>query len=140
MSLDMTQKPYIVRALWDWCHDQENTPHILVQVDGRVRVPMAYVSEGKIVLDVSMEATSGLDLTGDAIQFQARFGGVAQHIHVPYTNIVAIFAAETGQGMSFEVPEIEEGVSDVVEIPDVEPEAPKEPPPTPKASPLKLVK
>lgn len=138
MSLDMTQKPYIVRALWDWCNDQGNTPHILVQADSRARVPMAYVAEGKIVLDISMEATSGLDLAGDAIQFQARFGGVAHTIYVPYINIVAIFAAENGQGMSFEVPEIEEEaqayseISEQVEEPKVEVK--------PKASPLKLVK
>lgn len=143
MSTTASQKPYLIRALWDWCNDLGHTPHILVHVDGRTRVPAGYAVDGKIVLDVSMDATSGLDLSGDAIQFQARFAGVAHHIHVPYANIIAIFAAETGQGMPFDL-EGEEG--DDVMLDQVAGEAsdddepPTEPMPPRKASPLKLVK
>ena len=133
MSTTASQKPYLIRALWDWCNDLGHTPHILVHVDGRTRVPAGYAVDGKIVLDVSMDATSGLDLSGDAIQFQARFAGVAHHIHVPYANVIAIFAAETGQGMGFEVDEVVDPVADN----DVE--TPVEAA-VPKASPLKIVK
>ena len=139
-----SQKPYLIRALWDWCNDLGHTPHILVHVDGRTRVPAGYAADGKIVLDVSMDATSGLDLAGDAIQFQARFAGVAHHIYVPYSNVIAIFAAETGQGMPFEVEEaaIEGAAVDVDALDGVEDVPPAEPTPpsSPKASPLKLVK
>lgn len=139
MSTTASQKPYLIRALWDWCNDLGHTPHILVHVDDRTRVPAGYAADGKIVLDVSMDATSGLDLSGDAIQFQARFAGVAHHIHVPYANIIAIFAAETGQGMPFDVEDDDEGDQLNVEQSD-DREPPTEPTPPPKASPLKLVK
>ncbi|TDR33039.1 ClpXP protease specificity-enhancing factor [Hydromonas duriensis] len=142
--LDATQKPYIVRALWDWCNDLGQTPHILVQVTEHARVPMAYVKDGRIVLDVSMEATSDLNLAGDAIDFQARFGGVAHHIHVPYRNIIAIFSAESGQGMSFEFEDVtqDEAAQSPIDTQNESEDEPPSPttPPTGKGSPLKLVK
>ena len=140
MSTTASQKPYLIRALWDWCNDLGHTPHILVRVDGRTRVPAGYAADGKIVLDVSMDATSGLDLSGDAIQFQARFAGVAHHIHVPYANVIAIFAAETGQGMPFDVEGDDGAVGEEQAEKSDEDPPPTEPTPPPKASPLKLVK
>lgn len=127
MSTQASQKPYMIRALWQWCTDLGHTPQIMVAIDARTRVPKGYDDNGKIVLDVSMEATQGLDMGNEWIQFSARFGEVAHQIDIPVGQVVAIFAAETGEGMGFEVDET------VVEV-----ETPIEP--AVKASPLKIVK
>lgn len=97
-------RPYLLRALHDWCTDNGFTPYIAVYVDGSVRVPMEYVKNNEIVLNVGFEATSGLKLGNDAIEFRARFGGVARDIMVPVDHVVAIYARENGQGMAFPVP------------------------------------
>ena len=98
-------RPYLIRALHDWCTDNGFTPYIAVHVDHSVQVPMEYVSNHEIVLNVGFDATSGLDLGNDYIQFKARFGGVAREIHVPVDRVVAIYARENGQGMAFPAPE-----------------------------------
>jgi stringent starvation protein B len=90
--------------LHEWCSDNGFTPYLAVQVDGSVQVPMEFVKNGEIVLNVSMDATSGLRLGNDYIEFKARFGGVAREIHVPLTHVVAIYARENGQGMAFPPP------------------------------------
>jgi len=97
-------RPYLIRALHEWCSDNGFTPYIAVQVDGSVQVPMEFVKNGEIVLNVSMDATSGLRLGNDYIEFKARFGGVAREILVPLTHVVAIYARENGQGMAFPPP------------------------------------
>jgi stringent starvation protein B len=97
-------RPYLIRALHEWCSDNGFTPYIAVQVDGSVQVPMEFVKNGEIVLNVSMDATSGLRLGNDYIEFKARFGGVAREIFVPLTHVVAIYARENGQGMAFPPP------------------------------------
>ena len=97
-------RPYLIRALHEWCSDNGFTPYLAVQVDGSVRVPMEFVKNGEIVLNVSMDATSGLRLGNDHIEFKARFGGVAREIVVPITHVVAIYARENGQGMAFPPP------------------------------------
>ncbi len=97
-------RPYLLRALHDWCTDNGFTPYIAVYVDGSVRVPMEYVKNNEIVLNVGFEATSGLKLGNDVIEFRARFGGVARDIVVPVDHVVAIYARENGQGMAFPVP------------------------------------
>jgi stringent starvation protein B len=102
-------RPYLIRALHDWCTDNGFTPYLAVFVDGSVQVPHEYVKNNEIVLNVGFEATSGLKLGNDFIEFKARFGGVAREIIVPVDHVVAIYARENGQGMAFPMPS---GVSD----------------------------
>ncbi len=97
-------RPYLIRALHDWCTDNGYTPYIAVFVDGRVQVPQEYVKNNEIVLNVGFEATSGLKLGNEQIEFKARFGGSAREIVVPIDHVVAIYARENGQGMAFPVP------------------------------------
>ncbi len=97
-------RPYLIRALHDWCTDNGFTPYIAVYVDRSVQVPMEYVKNNEIVLNVGFEATSGLKLGNDLIEFKARFGGTAREILVPVDHVVAIYARENGQGMAFPVP------------------------------------
>ena len=96
-------KPYIVRAIHEWCIDNACTPHLLVAVDGQARVPVAYVKDGEIVLNLSYTATKDLHIENDAITFSARFGGVSQNLFVPMNTVKGIFARENGQGMFFEI-------------------------------------
>jgi stringent starvation protein B len=98
-------RPYLIRALHDWCTDNGFTPYVAVHVDRSVQVPVEYVSNHEIVLNIGFDATSGLDLGNDFIQFKARFGGVAREIIVPVDHVVAIYARENGQGMAFPAPE-----------------------------------
>lgn len=97
-------RPYLIRALHEWCSDNGFAPHLAVHVDASVRVPHEYVKNGEIVLNVSFDATSSLRLGNDVIEFKARFGGVAREIMVPVTHVVAIYARENGQGMAFPSP------------------------------------
>lgn len=100
---ETSTKPYLLRAIYEWCTDNGYTPYIAVLVDGRTRVPMQFVKNGEIVLNVSFEATSGLKMDNDLINFSARFGGVSRDISIPVENVIAIYARENGQGMAFEV-------------------------------------
>lgn len=97
-------RPYLLRALHDWCTDNGFTPYIAVHVDASVQVPMEYVKNNEIVLNVGFEATSGLKLGNEVIEFKARFGGVSREIVVPVDHVVAIYARENGQGMAFPGP------------------------------------
>jgi stringent starvation protein B len=97
-------RPYLIRALHDWCTDNGFTPYIAVYVDATVRVPMEYVKNNEIVLNVGFEATTALKLGNDFVEFKARFGGTAREIVVPVDHIVAIYARENGQGMAFPIP------------------------------------
>ena len=97
-------RPYLIRALHDWCTDNGFTPYIAVHVDASVQVPQEYVKNNEIVLNVGFEATSGLKLGNDQIEFKARFGGSAREIVVPIDHVVAIYARENGQGMAFPLP------------------------------------
>jgi len=97
-------RPYLVRALHDWCTDNGFTPYLAVYVSAGVQVPMEYVKNNEIVLNVGFEATSGLKLGNEFIEFKARFGGVSREIVVPVDHVVAIYARENGQGMAFPVP------------------------------------
>ncbi len=96
-------KPYMVRAIHEWCVDNACTPHLLVAVNSQTRVPMAYVKEGEIVLNLNYTATKDLHIDNEVITFSARFGGVSQNLYVPMSAVKGIFARETGQGMFFEV-------------------------------------
>ena len=97
-------RPYLIRALHDWCTDNGFTPYLAVYVDRSVQVPREYVKNNEIVLNVSFEATSALQLGNEFIEFKARFGGVARDISVPVDHVIAIYARENGQGMAFPVP------------------------------------
>ena len=96
-------RPYLIRALYEWCSDNALTPYIAVLADDTVQVPREYVQNGEIVLNISMDATSGLKLGNDFIEFKARFGGVPREIIVPMDRVIAIYARENGQGMAFPV-------------------------------------
>jgi len=103
--LDSTStRPYLLRALHDWCTDNGFTPYLAVHVGAGVQVPMEYVKNKEIVLNVSFEATSDLKLGNQFIEFKARFGGVTREIQVPVDHVVAIYARENGQGMAFPMP------------------------------------
>ena len=97
-------RPYLIRALHEWCTDNGLTPHLAVQVDNSVQVPREYVNEGEIVLNLALEATSGLRLGNDFIEFTARFAGKPRDIMVPVGRVTAIYARENGQGMAFPPP------------------------------------
>jgi stringent starvation protein B len=101
---ETSTKPYLIRAIHEWCSDNGYTPYLAVAVDHRTQVPMEYVKGGEIVLNVSMGATNRLALGNELISFQARFGGVAREISVPIDCISAIYARENGHGMAFDVP------------------------------------
>ncbi len=98
-------RPYLLRAMHEWCTDNGFTPFIAVRVDEGVQVPREYVQNGEIVLNVSFDATSALQLGNEFIEFKARFGGVPRDILVPVDRVMAIYARENGQGMAFPVTE-----------------------------------
>lgn len=97
-------KPYFIRALYEWCTDNGFSPYMAVRVDQSVQVPLEYVNNGEIVLNIGFDATSGLDLGNDFVRFQARFAGVVREIIVPVSHVMAIYAKENGQGMTFPMP------------------------------------
>ena len=99
---EISTKPYMLRAIYEWCTDSGYTPYLAVKVDASTTVPMEYVKKGEIVLNISFGATSGLKMDNDSIRFHARFGGVSREIYVPVSNVMAIYANENGQGMAFE--------------------------------------
>jgi stringent starvation protein B len=129
MELPST-KPYLLRALWEWCCDNGFTPHIAVEVDERTRVPREFVREGQIVLNLGPSATNKLQIGNDYVEFQARFGGVARELSVPIERISAIYARENGAGMAFEV-DGDEAMADEVFVEPVESEAVSDEPPEP---------
>jgi stringent starvation protein B len=97
-------KPYLIRAIYEWCNDNGFTPYLAVAVDERTQVPREHVKGGEIVLNVSPMATNRLSLGNDLIAFQARFGGLARELSIPVENVTAIYARENGHGMAFDVP------------------------------------
>lgn len=107
-------RPYLIRALYEWCSDNGFTPYIAVRADESVQVPREYVQNGEIVLNVSPDATSALTLGNEFIEFKARFGGVPQDIMVPMDRVLAIYARENGQGMAFPVstPSLQDAAAD----------------------------
>ena len=106
-------RPYLIRALYDWCTDNGLTPYVAVLVDDTVQVPREYVKNGEIVLNISFDATSSLKLGNDFIEFKARFAGTAREIMVPVSRVIAIYARENGQGMAFPVPVAAGGADDL---------------------------
>ena len=105
MAQLISTKPYMLRAMHEWCVDNSLTPHLVVAVNSRTRVPMAYVKDGEIVLNINYGATRDLHMDNESVVFSARFGGVSQNIYVPMDAVRGIFARENGQGMFFELEE-----------------------------------
>ncbi len=100
---EISTKPYMLRAIYEWCSDSGYTPYIAVKVNQACQVPMAYVKNGEIVLNISFNSTKGLKMDNESIRFSARFAGVARDIYVPVENVLAIYASENTQGMAFDV-------------------------------------
>lgn len=125
--MENATKPYLIRAIHEWCTDNSFTPYIAVDVDSNTRLPMQFVREGQIVLDISFEATSGLVIDNETIRFKARFAGAPYDINIPVNNVMAIYARENGHGMAFDVKKTPPGAP---RPPEDNPEPPKknEPP------------
>jgi len=103
---ETSTKPYLIRAIYEWCNDNGYTPYLAVAVDERTLVPQEHVKAGEIVLNVSPMATHRLELGNELITFQARFAGVARELSIPVENVSAIYARENGHGMAFDVPRV----------------------------------
>jgi stringent starvation protein B len=131
-------RPYLIRALFEWCMDGGFTPYLAVQVDASVQVPHEFVKNNEIVLNISPDATHGLQIGNEWVEFKARFGGVAREIMVPIDHVLAIYARENGQGMAFPAPkpatpaQAKPGRSD--------PNGPDDPPPHPPRPTLTRIK
>src|ERR1700748_1477640 len=106
---EISTKPYLLRALYEWCTDNGYTPHLAVRVDDRTRVPREFVRDGEIVLNISFDATNALKMGNEWIDFSARFSGKSHHIEVQVANVLAIYARENGQGMAFPVEQTHSG-------------------------------
>ena len=120
-----SNRPYLLRALYQWIGDNSMTPHLLVDAtrDG-VQVPASTVKEGRVVLNIAARAVANLDLGNREVRFKARFGGVSQSVVVPMPAILAIYAQETGQGMMLP----EDGGTLPADEPDSSPEPPDDGP------------
>lgn len=125
MTDTISSKPYMIRAIYEWCVDSGFTPHLVVQVDGETRVPVGFVKDGEIVLNINYSAVKGLLIENEAITFAARFNGVSHNIYVPVRAVKGIFARENGQGMFFEAEVPMSGMSPADGAP------PPQPPSTP---------
>lgn len=120
-SESSSTRPYLIRALYEWCTDNGHTPFLAVLVDETVRVPNEYVKDGEIVLNISFDATSALTLGNEFIEFKGRFGGVARDIYVPVGRVLAIYARENGQGMAFPMMAASAGTKSSVPTSDAKP-------------------
>ena len=98
-----SRRPYLVRAMHEWMTDNHQTPHIVVDASlAGLEIPRQFVQDGKIILNISFNATQNLNMSNERIEFNARFGGVSHYVRVPLTAVQGIFARETGEGMVFE--------------------------------------
>ena len=105
----LSTKPYLIRAIHEWCLDQGFTPYLQVTADSRCQVPRGHVKDGQIVLNVGTAATNQMVLGNEEIQFQARFNGAVFSILVPIDAVAAIYARENGHGMAFDVTSVTTG-------------------------------
>lgn len=131
-------KPYILRAIYEWCADNGYTPHLLVFVDENASVPRAYVKDDQIVLNIKDTAVGRLKMDNEWIEFTARFGGQPFEVAVPVSNVMGIFARENGMGMSFEAEKYQPTEKENLIQP--EPQAPEKPVEKPLSGSLKVVK
>ena len=139
---EVSTKPYFIRAIYEWCSDCGFTPYLSVRVDERTRVPMEYVKNGEIVLNVSLNATRNLTINNELIQFSARFNGVSREVSIPVERVQGIFARENGQGAFFTVESPAAALAAAPAGPVASAEADAEPPRPPAAGKtrLKLIK
>ena len=137
MSEPTSTKPYLLRAVYEWCVDNGYAPHISVVVDSRTRVPMEHVRDGEIVLNIGPVAASRLQIGNEVIECTARFSGVAKELVVPVASVAAIYARENGHGMSFG-PEKKESAAAGDEA--TAPPGPKSPPKTGRKPTLRRIK
>jgi stringent starvation protein B len=100
--IELSTKPYLIRAIYDWCVDSGFTPYLAVRVDDQTQVPMSYVKDGEIVLNLSLDAVHNLQLGNEEITCGGRFGGVPHNLIVPISTVIGIFAKENGQGLVFQ--------------------------------------
>jgi len=139
----LSQQPYFLRALYEWCVDSGHTPYLTVRVDKQTRVPQAFVKDGQIVLNVGPSAVRNIHMDNDWVTFSARFGGMSHSIEIPVGNVVAIYARETGEGMAFEhlaQPEVADDTPQDM-LSDSQEDDQAKPPQPPKGKPqLKVVK
>jgi stringent starvation protein B len=98
-------KPYLLRAMYEWCCDQGMTPYAAVMVDGHVQVPMQFVKDGSITLNIGPEASNSLLITNETLEFKGRFGGVVKEVIVPISHVLALYGRESGEGMAFPIPD-----------------------------------
>ncbi|MCE5182704.1 MAG: ClpXP protease specificity-enhancing factor [Betaproteobacteria bacterium] len=130
---ELSTRPYFIRAIYEWCADSGLTPYLAIKVGKHTRVPMEFVKDGQIILNISPVSARNLTLGNDLIRFSARFGGVARDIEIPVGSVISIYARENAQGLSFPEQEGEEGVPDETIssdagstlLPDGEPPAPR---------------
>jgi len=111
----LSTKPYLIRAIYEWCADQGFTPYLAVQVDARTRVPREFVRDGQIVLNVGATATHQMLMGNDEITFQTRFNGASFPVVIPVDAVLAIYARENGQGMVFEAAAVADGAGEAAE-------------------------
>ena len=98
-------KPYLLRALYEWCTDNGYTPYLVAWVNEYTRVPVEYVQDNQIVLNINASAVKDLLMDNEWISFSARFGGVAHEVVIPIGHVESLFAKETNEGMAFEMQE-----------------------------------
>jgi len=104
-----SNRPYLLRALYEWINDNQLTPYILVDAKmPGVQVPASTIKDGKVVLNIAIRAVEALDLGDQSLSFKARFSGVSQFLVVPVPAVIAIYAQETGQGMMLPPDEVAE--------------------------------
>jgi len=137
---ELSTKPYLIRAIYEWCVDSGFTPYLAIAVDGRARVPMEFVKDGEITLNISANAARNLTLGNDLIQFSARFNGASRELSVPIETVLGIFSRENGQGVFF--PKEEAQIPGSPEVTDLPPDdTGGSPSPAPRGKPkLQVVK
>ena len=101
MAKERSTKPYLIRAIYEWCSDSGLTPYLSVKVNAQTRVPTEFVKNGEIVLNISADATHRLTIGDDGVRFSARFGGVSRECSIPVEAVIGIFARENSQGLFF---------------------------------------
>ncbi|MDD2721332.1 MAG: ClpXP protease specificity-enhancing factor [Gallionella sp.] len=99
---DLSTRPYLIRAIYEWCIDGAHTPYLAVRVNDKTEVPMAYVKDGEITLNLGPGAVRDLDMGNEFISCNGRFGGVPFQLFIPIEAVTGIFAKETGQGLVFQ--------------------------------------
>lgn len=139
---ELTTRPYFIRAIYEWCTDSGLTPYLTIRVGKHTRVPMEFVKDGQIVLNISPASARNLTLGNDLIRFSARFGGVPRDIEIPVGSVISIYARENAQGLSFAEQGGEEGIQDgALSVGAEAPAPPDGEPPVPRGKPqLKIIK